>query len=73
MPRHRHLTAQVVKRIHAHRFTVLHKHWVVEHTFAWLGNFRRLAKDYEVKTAHSEAMIYLAAAALTLRRLAKSS
>ena len=46
--------------------------WIVERTFAWLGNFRRLSKDYEVKTSHSEAMIYLAASALMLRRLTKS-
>jgi putative transposase len=71
-PRHRNLTALVVKMIHAHRFVVLPKRWVVERTFAWLGNFRRLSKDYEVKTAHSEAMIYLAASSLRLRRLAKT-
>ena len=73
LPRHRQLVAQVVHRIHAHRFAVLPKRWIVERTFAWLGNFRRLSKDYEVKTTHSEAMIYLAASALMLRRLAKSS
>jgi putative transposase len=72
LPRQRKLTAHVVKRIHPHRFVVLPKRWVVERTFAWLGNFRRLSKDYEVKTAHSEAMIYLAASALMLRRLTQS-
>jgi len=60
-----------VKRIHANRFVVLPKRWVVERIFAWLGNFWRLSKDYEVKTTHSEAMIYLAASALMFRRLAK--
>ncbi len=73
LPRHRKLTAHVVKRIHAHRFVVLPKRWIVERTFAWLGNFRRLSKDYKVKPTHSEAMIYLAASALMLRRLSKSS
>jgi len=72
LPRHRKLTGEVVKRIHPHRFVILPKRWVVERTFAWLGNFRRLAKDYETKPAHSEAMIYLAASAIMLRRLAKS-
>jgi putative transposase len=53
-------------------FVLLPKRWVVERTFAWLGNFRRLAKDYEVKTNHSEAVIYVCSAHLLARRLAKS-
>jgi transposase len=31
------------------RFTVLPKRWIVERTFAWLGHFRRLAKDFEIQ------------------------
>ena len=46
--------------------------WKVERLFAWLGNFRRLAKDYEVKTTHSEAVIYISSAHLLSRRLAKA-
>ncbi|MSU71707.1 MAG: hypothetical protein EXS43_05120 [Opitutus sp.] len=61
-----------MQKIHPHRFVVLPKRWIVERTFAWLGNFRRLSKDSEVKPTHSEAMIYLAASALMLRRLTKS-
>ena len=53
-------------------FEVLPRRWVVERTFAWLGNFRRLSKDYEVKPAHEEAIIYLASTSLLSRRLAKS-
>lgn len=41
-------------------FEVVKWRWVVEHTFAWLLNFRRLAKDYEVLTRNSEALIYIA-------------
>ena len=73
LPRHRHLQMQVVKRPQeAKGFILLPKRWVVERTFAWLGNFRRLAKDYEVKTSHSEAVIYACSAHLLARRLAKS-
>ncbi len=32
-------------------FKPLPKRWIVERSFAWLGNFRRLTKDYERKTA----------------------
>jgi putative transposase len=52
-------------------FKLLPHRWVVERTFAWLSRYRRLARDYEVKTAHSEAFIYIAASRLMLRRLAK--
>jgi putative transposase len=52
-------------------FKLLPHRWVVERTFAWLSRYRRLARDYEVKTAHSEASIHIAASCLMLRRLAK--
>ena len=32
-------------------FTLLKRRWVVERTFAWLMNFRRHARDYEVDIA----------------------
>lgn len=51
------------------RFEVLPKRWIVERTFAWLGQFRGLSKDYEELTTSSEAMIYLAMIQLMVRRL----
>ena len=38
-------------------FAILPKRWIVERTFAWLGNFRRLAKDVEILVATAENMI----------------
>jgi len=32
----------------------------MERTFAWLGNYRRLSKDYEHLPQVSEAMVYAA-------------
>lgn len=54
-------------------FQVLPRRWVVERTFAWLGNYRRLSKDYEVLPAASEAMIYAAMIHIMTRRLACST
>ena len=51
-------------------FNVLPRRWVVERTFAWLGRYRRLSKDYERLPATSEALVYLAGIRLLLRRLA---
>jgi transposase len=46
---------------------------LVERTFAWLGQARRLSKDYERLPAVSEAMIYGAMSRLMLRRLTRSA
>ena len=50
-------------------FVPLKVRWVVERTFAWLGRCRRLSKDYEYETAHSEAWIQISTIHLMLRRL----
>jgi len=50
----------------------LPKRWIVERTFAWLGQNRRLSKDYERLPENSEAFIYAAMSRLMARRLARS-
>lgn len=51
-------------------FHLVKRRWVVERTFAWLLNYRRLSKDYEVLTRNSEAMIQIAMSHLLIKRLA---
>ncbi len=43
--------------------------WVVERTFAWLDNARRLTRDYEELPESHESFVYLAMIRLILRRL----
>ncbi len=61
-------TVEIVKRTEA-GFAVLPKRWIVERTFAWLGKYRRLSKDYETLTESSESMIHIAMINLMLHRL----
>jgi len=50
----------------------LPRRWVVERTFSWLGQNRRMSKDYERLPETSEAFIYVAMSRLMVRRLARS-
>jgi putative transposase len=47
----------------------LPRRWVVERTFSWLAQNRRLSKDYERLTETSEAFVYVAMTRLMVRRL----
>ncbi len=53
-------------------FVVLPRRWVVERTFAWLGQNRRMSKDYERLPETGEAFVYVAMTRLMARRLARS-
>ena len=53
-------------------FKVLPRRWVVERTFSWIDQNRRMSKDYERLPESSEAFIYLAMTRLMVRRLARS-
>jgi putative transposase len=52
-------------------FRVLPRRWVVERTFSWLSQNRRMSKDYERLCATAEAFVYVAMIRLMVRRLAR--
>jgi putative transposase len=65
-------TLSIVKRPkQATGFVVLPKRWIVERTFAWLGQYRRHSRDYEELPETSEAMIYISMVRLQTRRAAR--
>ncbi len=63
------IQAQVPTGILARKgpFFIHTKRWVVERSIAWASTNRRLAKDYERKTTHANAWLYVA----NIRRLAR--
>jgi transposase len=65
---------EVVKHAEAKRgFVLLPRRWVVERTFAWLGRFRRLARDYERLDETLKAWHWVAALALGLQNYFSSA
>jgi putative transposase len=53
-------------------YVALPRRWVVERTFSWLSQNRRLSKDYERLCASEEAFIYAAMIRLMVRRLVRA-
>jgi putative transposase len=53
-------------------FQVLPRRWVVERTFSWINQNRRMSKDYERLCASGEAFVYAAMSRLMMRRLTRT-
>ncbi len=51
---------------------MLARRWVVERTFSWLGQNRRMSKDYERLCDSAEAFVYAAMVRLMVRRLVRA-
>jgi transposase len=62
---------EIVRRSDPHRFVVLPKRWIVERTFAWISQNRRLARDFERYARSVAAWIRLAMIRIMLRRLTR--
>ena len=52
---------------------LLPRRWVVERSFAWLGRFRRLARDYERLSTNLAGYHWIAATSLMLANLLPKS
>ena len=65
------LEVEVIKRSDdMSGFKVLPKRWVVERTFGWLMQNRRLVRDYEQTESSATAWVFVAMLRVMLRRLA---
>ena len=63
------LDVDISKKIVPVGFHVIPKRWKVERTLAWLGNSRKLAKDFEIKSIFAETMIKFSHSHTLLKRL----
>jgi len=62
-------TVEIVKRISAKSgFHILPKRWVVERTFAWMVQHRRLVRDYERSPVCAAAWVFLAMIRIMINR-----
>ncbi len=66
------IEVDIIERQKGINWQILPKRWVVERTFAWLGNYRRLSKDYEYLNSSEVAFIQIAHIHTLLKRLSKS-
>ena len=67
------LCMEIVKRRDDMKgFVVLPRRWMVERTFSWFGQDRRLAKDFVNLAETLATFATLAAIQLTMRRLARA-
>ncbi|MCC5951601.1 MAG: transposase [Acidimicrobiia bacterium] len=67
--RSHHVGVEVVHKIHKLGFEPLPKRWIVERTWSWLMNSRRLQVDYERHPIVTEGFIWAAHSRYLLRRL----
>ena len=66
-------TVEVVKRSDkAKGFEVLPKRWIVERTFGWFSNYRRLNRDVEHSPKTSENNLKFVMVQIMLKRIAQA-
>ena len=63
------MDVDISEKIKPHEWESLPWRWVVERTFAWLNNSRRLSKDYEILKDSAVAMVMISFIHILLKRL----
>ena len=63
------LGVDISEKIKPHQWEKIPWRWVVERTFSWLNNSRRLSKDYEFSVSSSESMVIISHLHTLLKRL----
>ena len=63
------LEVEISQKITPHGWQVISPRWVVERTFAWLNNSRRLSKNYEYAMTSAETMVKISHLHTLLKRL----
>ncbi len=58
----------IIKR-NTEKFEILPIRWIVERTFGWMNNFRRLSKHYEHTCKSAKAQIEIAMIKVMVKRL----
>ena len=53
------------------KFQILPLRWVVERTFSWIENYRRMTIDYEYKAQSAEAMLQITFCQIILNEIIK--
>ena len=66
------IEVDIIEKKKGQNWQILPKRWIVERTFAWLGNYRRLSKDYECLICSEVAFIQIAFVHILLKRLSKT-
>ena len=70
LERHRQIDLEIVRRSDDVKgFEILPKRWIVERTFGWLIQSRRLIRDHEVLISSSESLIHISMAKRMLKRI----
>nr|WP_243462568.1 transposase [Bacteroides stercorirosoris] len=50
------------------KFQITPLRWIVERTFSWIENYRRMTTDYEYKTESAEAMLQITFCPIMLKK-----
>jgi putative transposase len=63
------LGVDISEKVKPHEWEKLPWRWIVERTFAWSNNSRRLSKDYEITIDSAETIFKISHIGTLLRRL----